>query len=293
MSVTTDGMGGGRRKATGPAPAPAPADPHPIRGGIAEAWPVAIGLVPLGLAFGVLVTQTGFAWWWTPVFSILVYAGSMEFLAIGLVMAHTGLLGSAVTAFMVNFRHIFYGLTFPRDVIGARPGGSRVLRWLGRAYSTYALTDEAYAIASARPPGMPLRGARLLTIQLFCQLSWVVSGIVGALAGRGLPEGLVGFEFALTALFTVLAMDAFRLNRDWSLPLSALACVAVGWLINPGQMLVIGLMLYFCVLLARVWSPGLDRVMRWGGGPGSDSLDDAHVPASGGGSGESGRKEAP
>ena len=286
-------MGGGRRKATGPAPAPAPADPHPIRGGIAEAWPVAIGLVPLGLAFGVLVTQTGFAWWWTPVFSILVYAGSMEFLAIGLVMAHTGLLGSAVTAFMVNFRHIFYGLTFPRDVIGARPGGSRVLRWLGRAYSTYALTDEAYAIASARPPGMPLRGARLLTIQLFCQLSWVVSGIVGALAGRGLPEGLVGFEFALTALFTVLAMDAFRLNRDWSLPLSALACVAVGWLINPGQMLVIGLVLYFCVLLARVWSPGLDRVMRWGGGPGSDSLDDAHVPASGGGSGESGRKEAP
>lgn len=284
-------MGGGRRKATGPAPAPA--DPHPIRGGIAEAWPVAIGLVPLGLAFGVLVTQTGFAWWWTPVFSILVYAGSMEFLAIGLVMAHTGLLGSAVTAFMVNFRHIFYGLTFPRDVIGARPGGSRVLRWLGRAYSTYALTDEAYAIASARPPGMPLRGARLLTIQLFCQLSWVVSGIIGALAGRGLPEGLVGFEFALTALFTVLAMDAFRLNRDWSLPLSALACVAVGWLINPGQMLVIGLMLYFCVLLARVWSPGLDRVMRWGGGPGSDSLDDAHVPASGGGSGESGRKEAP
>lgn len=284
-------MGGGRRKATGPAPAPA--DPHPIRGGIAEAWPVAIGLVPLGLAFGVLVTQTGFAWWWTPVFSILVYAGSMEFLAIGLVMAHTGLLGSAVTAFMVNFRHIFYGLTFPRDVIGARPGGSRVLRWLGRAYSTYALTDEAYAIASARPPGMPLRGARLLTIQLFCQLSWVVSGIVGALAGRGLPEGLVGFEFALTALFTVLAMDAFRLNRDWSLPLSALACVAVGWLINPGQMLVIGLVLYFCVLLARVWSPGLDRVMRWGGGPGSDSLDDAHVPASGGGSGESGRKEAP
>lgn len=282
-------MDGGRRKATGPAPA----DPHPIRGGIAEAWPVAIGLVPLGLAFGVLVTQTGFAWWWTPVFSILVYAGSMEFLAIGLVMAHTGLLGSAVTAFMVNFRHIFYGLTFPRDVIGARPGGSRVLRWLGRAYSTYALTDEAYAIASARPPGMPLRGARLLTIQLFCQLSWVVSGIVGALAGRGLPEGLVGFEFALTALFTVLAMDAFRLNRDWSLPLSALACVAVGWLIHPGQMLVIGLMLYFCVLLARVWSPGLDRVMRWGGGPGSDSLDDAQVPASGGGSGESGWKEAP
>ncbi|WJZ01302.1 Inner membrane protein YgaZ [Corynebacterium hansenii] len=260
--MTTDGRARGRREAV-----PPPTDPHPIRGGIAEAWPVGLGLVPLGLAFGVLVTQTGFEWWWTPVFSILVYAGSMEFLAIGLVMAHAGLLGSAVTAFMVNFRHIFYGLTFPRDVIRGR---------LGRAYSTYALTDEAYAIASARPAGAPpLTGARLLTIQLSCQIMWVAPGIAGAVAGRALPEGLVGFEFALTALFTVLAVDAFRLNRDWSLPLSALACVAVGWLVDPGQMLVIGLILYFCVLLTRVWSPRLDRALRWGRGPGPVSLDDA------------------
>ncbi|HHU44569.1 MAG TPA: AzlC family ABC transporter permease [Actinomycetales bacterium] len=233
-------------------------DPHPIRGGIAEAWPVGLGLVPLGLAFGVLVTQTGFDWWWTPIFSILVYAGSMEFLAVGLVMAHTGLVGSAVAAFMVNFRHVFYGLTFPRNVIRGR---------LGRAYSTYALTDEAYAIASARPPGAPpLGGARLLTIQLFCQSMWVIPGIIGALAGTALPDGLHGVEFALTALFAVLALDAFETNRDWSLPVSALACVGVGWLVNPDQMLVIGLLLYFGLLLARVWSPGLDRVLTWKSG---------------------------
>lgn len=233
-------------------------DPRPIRGGVAEAWPVAVGLVPLGLAFGVLVTQTGFEWWWAPIFSFIVYAGSMEFLALGLVMAHTGLIGSAVTAFMVNFRHIFYGLTFPRDVIRGR------FRTLGRAYSTYALTDESYAIVSARLAGAPpLTGARVLTIQVFCQLVWVLSGVAGALAGKALPEGLVGFDFALTALFAVLAIDAFATNRDWSLPASALACVGVGWLINPGQMLVIGLVLYFFLLLARVWSPRLDSAMRW------------------------------
>ena len=273
--MTTDGSPAPGSSAPGSS---APADPHPIRGGIVEAWPVGLGLIPLGLAFGVLVTQTGFEWWWTPLFSIIVYAGSMEFLAIGLVMAHTGLLGSAVTAFMVNFRHIFYGLTFPRDVIGAKPGGSRILRGLGRAYSTYALTDESYAIASARPAGAPpLTGARLLSIQVFCQFMWVISGIVGALSGRALPEGLVGFEFALTALFTVLAIDAFRVNRDWSLPASAVACVGVGWLVNPGQMLVIGLVLYFAVLLARVWSPRLDAALTWRSG--TVPLDDAHLPA--------------
>ena len=46
---------------------------------------IAVGVVPLGLAFGVLMVQTGFDWWWTPVFSIVIYAGSMEFLAISMV----------------------------------------------------------------------------------------------------------------------------------------------------------------------------------------------------------------
>ena len=46
---------------------------------------MALGLVPLGLAFGLLMTQSGFAWWWTPTFSTVIYAGSMEFLAIDMV----------------------------------------------------------------------------------------------------------------------------------------------------------------------------------------------------------------
>ena len=48
------------------------------RAGIADAWPVTLGMVPLGLAFGLLITQVGFAWWWAPIFSFVIYAGSME-----------------------------------------------------------------------------------------------------------------------------------------------------------------------------------------------------------------------
>ncbi|HAT1266793.1 TPA: branched-chain amino acid ABC transporter permease, partial [Corynebacterium striatum] len=108
--------------------------------GLKDTWAVAVGLVPLGLAFGILIVQTGFAWWWAPIFSVVIYAGSMEFLAISMVTGGTSAITSLVTAFMVNFRHIFYGLTFPRDNIKS---------FLGRAYSTYALTDESYAIVSA------------------------------------------------------------------------------------------------------------------------------------------------
>jgi 4-azaleucine resistance transporter AzlC len=222
-----------------------------VRAGLRDAWAVALGLVPLGLAFGLLMTQVGFAWWWTPVFSVLIYAGSMEFLAVNLVLAGVGPLSTALTAFMVNFRHIFYGLTFPRHLIRGRAG---------RAYSTYALTDESYAIASAHAPRS---AAQLLTIQLFCQSMWVIPGIIGALVGEVIPAGVQGMEFALVALFVVLAWETFRNNRDLSLPLLAGGLALVAGLVLPGQMLMVALSAYFLVLIGRHLSPALDRRLEW------------------------------
>lgn len=224
-----------------------------IRAGIRDSWAVALGLIPLGLAFGLLLTQMGFAWWWAPIFSLLIYAGSMEFLALNLVTTGVGPVSAAVTGFMVNFRHIFYGLTFPRDLVR---GGA------GRAYSTYALTDESYAIASARPPGK-ISGPRLLTIQLFCQSMWVLPGIVGALVGEIIPAGVQGMEFALVALFVVLAWETFQNNRDLSLVLVAGGLAVVAGLLFPGQLLIVALSAYFLILIARYLSPRLDRVLEW------------------------------
>jgi 4-azaleucine resistance transporter AzlC len=222
-----------------------------IRGGIAETWAVGLGLIPLGLAFGLLMVQSGYAWWWTPIFSVIIYAGSMEFLAIGLISGGVGPFAAALTGLMVNFRHIFYGLTFPRHTIRSRAG---------RAYSTYALTDESYAIVSARPPGK-ISGARVLTIQLTCQLLWVIPGIIGAVAGQAVPDDVQGMEFALTALFVVLAWESFANNRDLSLPLAAAALAIGSALIAPAQMLIIALSLYFLLLLLRFRMPRLDEAL--------------------------------
>ena len=93
---------------------------------------VGFGLVPLGLAFGLLLTQSGFAWWWAPLFSLLIYAGSLEFLAIGLLLALTPLAELAVTTLLVNSRHVFYALSFPLH---------RVRGPWAKTYSMYALTE--------------------------------------------------------------------------------------------------------------------------------------------------------
>ena len=126
------------------------------------------------------------------------------------------------------------------------------------AYATYALTAEVYAITSTlrdRPSG-----PRLMAISVVCQIAWVASGIVGALAGAVIPAGVEGFDFALTALFAVLAFEAFQANRDLSAPLIA---GGLALAVLPGQVIIVALVSYFLVLLLRFWAPRVDETLTW------------------------------
>lgn len=222
------------------------------RAGIADAWPVALGMVPLGLAFGLLISQVGFAWWWAPIFSFVIYAGSMEFLAVSLVTGGVGPLSAALYGFLVNFRHAFYALNYPI---------AQVRGWLARAYGIYALTDETYAILAARRDAK-WSTARVMAVQILQQAGWVGGGLIGAWCGSALPFEIQGMEFALIALFAVLAIEAFVSFKDLSLPIAAALCGAVGLLVSPDNMLMIGMSLYFLSLIVRFLCPPLDRALR-------------------------------
>ena len=211
---------------------------------------VGVGMFPLGAAFGLLVVQSGLDWWWAFVFSVLVYAGSMEFLAVGLVVAVTPLPQLALTTFLVNFRHVFYALSFPLHRVHGRAG---------RLYSMYALTDEAYALTAARP-GVPLSSRRILWLQAFCQGYWLAGSVAGALLGSWLAIDLVGLAFTLTALFVVLAMEAVRAERDIPSPVLAFLCALVALAVAPGQLLIVAMSLFVATLFVRF-------LLRRAGGP--------------------------
>ncbi len=204
--------------------------------------PVGLGLFSLGLAFGLVVVHAGLAWWWATVFTAVVYAGSLEFLLVGLAVAATPLLQVAATTLIVNLRHVFYALSFPLD---------RVDRWWAKAYSTYALTDEAYAVTAADPGEWTSR--RILLVQIIFQVAWVSGATIGALVGTALPvERVQGLDFALTALFVVLAIDAYRARPDPVFACCAAVCAVVAWLLAPGQMLVWAFVGYTVVLVGRL-----------------------------------------
>ncbi|MFD0687229.1 AzlC family ABC transporter permease [Actinomadura fibrosa] len=202
---------------------------------------VGLGAFPMGVAFGVLVVHSGLEWWWASTFSGVIFAGSLEFLFLGLVLAAAPLASIAVTAFAVNVRHVFYALSFPLHRVRGR---------LGKAYSTFALTDEAYAV-TAGGAGRTFSSRRILGIQAFVHLYWAGGATAGALLGSALPAEVRGLEFAVTALFTVLAIDAVRAGRDVPTPVLALGCALAGRLALPGQMLPAALALFTACLLAR------------------------------------------
>lgn len=212
-----------------------------LRVALTETLPVGVGMFPLGITFGLLVVQSGLAWWWTPVFSGLVYAGSLEFLLVGLVVALTPLPSLALTTLLVNSRHVFYGLSFPLHRVRGR---------LAKAYAMFALIDEAYALTAARA-AESLSSHRILWTQALLQSYWVGGGLVGASIGRWLPGPVRGLDFALIALFTVLALETCRSGRDVPGPLLAVGCAVAARLAAPGAMLVVAMALYVLGLLVR------------------------------------------
>lgn len=215
--------------------------PGQVRLGVKHSLPAVLGVIPMGLAFGVLVTQSGLQWWWATVFAAVVFAGSLEFLLIGLVTAMAPLSQVAVTAFLVNFRHVFYALSFPLH---------RIHGPLAKTYSTFTLTDEAWALTTA-PEAQTWSRRRILAIQATFQVNWVGSVTLGALGGGLIPDSIVGLEFAVSAFFLVLAIDAIRVTRSAPIPLVAVASALIGYGLFGTQMLVPALAIFTGFLLAR------------------------------------------
>lgn len=155
--------------------------------------------------------------------------------------AATPLVTIAATVFAVNFRHVFYAFSFP--VTRVRPG-------LPRAYSIYAMIDEAYATYVLMDPDR-LSSARMLTGQLAMQLYWVLGGLVGVVIAGALPAPIEGFEFALVALFVVMSMDAVRTRRELPSALLAVIAVTVAIMIAGDSALLVALVIYAVLLGLR------------------------------------------
>lgn len=214
-----------------------------LRYAFRQTVPVLCGYLFLGLAFGLLLQQAGYGWPWAVLTSVIVYAGSMQFVLVGLLGGgFASLLSVALTTLSVNSRHLFYGLSF-----------LETFRKMGRAkpYMIFSLTDETYSLLCSLQPPKELDADRVrLYIALLDHAYWVAGSAAGAILGSVLPFDLTGIDFAMTALFVVIFVDQWRGAKS---RLPAVAGLGFGplWLVvlGPDRFLLPALVCTVLVLL--------------------------------------------
>ena len=164
-----------------------------IRQAFVKSIPVMAGYVVLGIGFGVLMHAAGYGLPWTLAMSLVIYAGSMQYVGVGLLSGGASVVTAILTTVMVNARHLFYSISM-----------IRVYRDSGRfkPYLIFALTDETYSLLcdGEVPDGTDARAYRFL-VSAFDHSYWVIGSVLGSLLGAILPFSAEGIEFSMTALF--------------------------------------------------------------------------------------------
>lgn len=164
--------------------------------------PVLMGYVFLGIAYGVLLSEKGFDWWWAIVMGICVFGGSLQFIAINLMAAPFAPLQALLIALMVHARHIFYGFSMlePFKKMGKY-----------KPYLIYSLSDETYSLlCSVTPPKDVDEQKFFFYIAILDQSYWVLGSVIGAVAGKIIPFDSTGIDFAMTALFLVIFTEQWE-----------------------------------------------------------------------------------
>ena len=218
---------------------------QPRESGFAEAIRVAgviiLGLFFVGIGLGVLVHSYGLPFWVAPLLPLLVFAGSVEFVLIDMISNHASLLSIAVMTLLINSRHLMYGLSYPIE---------RVRGGLAKFYTVYTLIDEAYALNTG-PDRHKLRASRILLVHAGLHLSVLASATLGYVLGASFLSELKGVDFVMTALFAVLAIDAYQSSKDHTTAAIAGVSAAVGLLVAPQSMLLISMVVYILLLVSR------------------------------------------
>ena len=179
---------------------------HAVKTAFLDTIPVMTGYVFLGFGFGIVMHQSGYSPLWSIAMSLLIYAGSMQYVAVGLLTGGAGFLTTALTTVVVNARHLFYGISM---VDAYKDAGKR------KPYMIFALTDETYSLVSRNqiPEGISHHNYCFL-VSLFDQSYWVGGTALGALAGNLLPLNFQGIEFVLTALFVTIFVEQWLSNKN-------------------------------------------------------------------------------
>ena len=212
-----------------------------VRKAFLKSLPVMAGYVVLGIGFGSLLRNGGYGVLWSVAMAVLIYAGSMQYVGIGLLAGGAGILTTILTTVMVNARHLFYSIS----MIDRYKNAGRY-----KPYMIFALTDETYSLlCDGETPDPEYADLYRFLVSLFNHLYWITGCVLGSLLGAVLPFSTAGIEFSMTALFIASFTEQWLRTKD-HIPaltglLATLLCLVV---LGPENFLIPAMLLITLIL---------------------------------------------
>ena len=206
-----------------------------------KSLPVMAGYIVLGIGFGILLRNAGFGPVWAFAMAAAVYAGSMQYVGVGLLAGGAGVLTTVLTTVMVNARHLFYSIS----MTGRYKNAGKY-----KPYLIFALTDETYSLlCDGETPDREHADFYRFLVSLFNHLYWITGCVLGSLLGAVLPFSSAGIEFSMTALFIASFTEQWLRTKE-HIPaltglLSTLLCLL---LFGPERFLIPAMLLITLIL---------------------------------------------
>ncbi len=203
--------------------------------------PVMAGYIVLGIGFGILLRDAGYGVVWALLMSLFIYAGSMQYVGVGLLTGGASVLTTVITTIMVNARHLFYSIS----MIGKYKDAGAY-----KPYLIFALTDETYSLlcdddASAVADINYYR----FFVSLFNHCYWVTGSVIGSILGKVLPFSTRGIEFSMTALFIASFTEQWITSKDHIPALTGLICTVLCLLLFGAENFLVPAMLLITFVL--------------------------------------------
>lgn len=182
---------------------------------------------------------SGFGFWYPMLMSLTIYGGSLEFVAVSMLLGAFAPIQNFLAALMIQARHLFYGIAMLEKYKG--------LGWK-RAYLIFGLCDETFSInCTAKIPEGADKGWFMFFVTLLNQIYWVSGATIGGILGSVISFNTEGLGFVMTAMFTVIFIEQWQKEKKHYSAYIGIAASAVCLLIFGSEYFLIPSML--CILL--------------------------------------------
>ncbi len=190
-----------------------------FRAAVPYTLPICAGFLFLGMSYGFLMRSKGFSFVYPMMMSLVIFAGSMEFVTVNLLLSAFHPLHAFLLTLMVNARHLFYGISMLEKY--------KNMGWK-KPYLIYGMCDESFSVnCTADPPPDVDRGWFMLFVTLLNHIYWVTGAAFGALLGYAVHFDTKGIEFVMTALFLVMFIDQWEKTKNHKPALIGLGCSTI------------------------------------------------------------------